>query len=334
MKVLLSVADHLARIELAYRDRIALVDGPSAKAGSGGEITYARLVELVRAQAAGLDHLGVDRGERVAVVAQSSARLLTSFLAVSGTGRVLLPIDVRMNVRDIAAVIEHSGATMLLVDSEFDNALFHGLTEQRFVLGAANGEHELYRFGDAAEPWAHDDDAIAILEYTEEATAHPEPVALTHRDLRADMAAFGWQLDLSEQDVYLHTVPLCHSRAWGLAYALTAMGGLHVGFGKIDAVEILQRIDAYGVTLIDDAPAIGITVLGAAASWDGPVPGQDRLRVVLAGPPPPTMARLEAELGWAFVRVSGLTEPTLVAPPSESDAYEIRPSAAGLAAGG
>ena len=332
MKVLLTIEDHLTRMELLHRDRVALVDEPDGQHHSG-ELTYARLVELVRAQAAGLDDLGVSRGERVAVVSRSSARLLTAFLAVSGTGRVLVPLDVRMRGHDVADVIENSGATMLLMDPEFDSALFHGLTEQHFVLGTGT-DAELYRFGADAERWESDDDAIAVLEYPKGAAASPEPLALTHRDLRADLAAFAWQLELSELDVYLHTVPLCHGRAWGFVYALTAMGGRHVAFGKIDGAEIMRRVDACGVTLIDGAPAVGMTLLGAAASWDGPVPGRDRLRVVVTGPPPATIERLETELGWTCVEVSGLAEPSRVQTPRGRGTDEIPLPATGLAAGG
>jgi fatty-acyl-CoA synthase len=332
MKVLLTIEDHLKRIELVHRDRVAIVDEPGGQNGSWGELTYSRLVELVRAQAAGLDHLGVGRGERVAVVSRSSARLLTSFLAVSGTGRVLLPIDVRMRGHDVAGVIEQCGATMLLMDPEFDNPLFHGLAEQHFVFGAGTDD-ELYRFGAEPERWESDDDAVAVLDFAQGPTGRPERFALTHRELRVDLGAFGWQLDLSERDVYLHTVPLCHSRAWGFAYAVTAMGGQHICFGRNDGVEALQRIDARGVTLIDGAPAVAMTLLGAAASWDGPAPGQGRLRVVLTGPPAATTERLETDLGWTCVQVSGLTEPSPVPAPSGRGNDEVRLPATGLAAG-
>jgi acyl-CoA synthetase (AMP-forming)/AMP-acid ligase II len=51
-------------------------------------------------------------------------------------------------------------------------------------------------------------------------------------------------------------------------------------------------------------------VLEAAASWDGPVPGRDRTRIVVAGAPPPTrtIERVETELGWEMIQIYGLTE--------------------------
>src|SRR6185369_12873125 len=51
-------------------------------------------------------------------------------------------------------------------------------------------------------------------------------------------------------------------------------------------------------------------VLEAAKSWPGPIPGRDRMRMVVAGAPPPrrVIERMETELGWEFVQIYGLTE--------------------------
>jgi fatty-acyl-CoA synthase len=64
------------------------------------------------------------------------------------------------------------------------------------------------------------------------------------------------------------------------------------------------------VTLMCGAPAVWNSVLDAAAEWEGPVPGRDQVRIVVAGAPPPsrTIARVEEELGWEFNQIYGLTE--------------------------
>ena len=58
------------------------------------------------------------------------------------------------------------------------------------------------------------------------------------------------------------------------------------------------------------APAVVAMVLEAAATWDGPIPGAGRTRIVVAGAPPPTrtIERVETELGWEFIQIYGLTE--------------------------
>jgi acyl-CoA synthetase (AMP-forming)/AMP-acid ligase II len=82
---------------------------------------------------------------------------------------------------------------------------------------------------------------------------------------------------------------------------------------KIDGEEILQRVERHGVTLLCGAPAVVAAVLDAAAARIAagrPVPGRDRVRIVVAGAPPPSKAieRVETELGWEFIQIYGLTE--------------------------
>ncbi len=79
---------------------------------------------------------------------------------------------------------------------------------------------------------------------------------------------------------------------------------------KIDGAEILRRVEKHGVTVMCAAPAVVASVLEAAETWDGEIPGRDKVRIIVAGAPPPTktVARVEAELGWEFIQIYGLTE--------------------------
>ena len=56
-------------------------------------------------------------------MSQNSARLLTSFFGVSGCGRVLVPINFRLNADEVAYIVEHSGARLLIVDPELEDSL-------------------------------------------------------------------------------------------------------------------------------------------------------------------------------------------------------------------
>ena len=51
-------------------------------------------------------------------------------------------------------------------------------------------------------------------------------------------------------------------------------------------------------------------MLEAAQSWEGEIPGRDRVRIIMAGAPPPTktVVRVAAELGWEFIQIYGLSE--------------------------
>ena len=112
--------------------------------------------------------------------------------------------------------------------------------------------------------------------------------------------------------MYLHTLPMFHCNGWGMPYATCGMGGNHIVLRKVDGAEILRRVERHGVTLLCGAPAVVAAILDAASTWDGPIPGAGRTRMVVAGAPPPTrtIERIETELGWEFIQIYGLTETT------------------------
>jgi acyl-CoA synthetase (AMP-forming)/AMP-acid ligase II len=121
---------------------------------------------------------------------------------------------------------------------------------------------------------------------------------------------FGLHTRTWERDVYLHTLPMFHCNGWGMPFVMAGLGAKQVVLRKVDGAEILRRVDEHGVTLMCGAPAVWNAVLDAAATWDGEIPGRDKVRVVCAGAPPPTrtIQRMGEELGWQFTQIYGLTE--------------------------
>lgn len=309
MKVALSVKDFLDRGETVYRERVALVDEPDQPAPSLGSLTFGDLAARARANAAGLDALGVGHGARVAIVSQNAARVVSAMFGVAGWSRILVPINFRLSAAEVEYIVGHSGAEVLLVDPELDEALSGVSARHRFVIGA-EADEALHRPDVEPAPWEADEDSTAFINYTSGTTARPKGVQLTHRNMWLNSSTFGWQAGVSDRDVYLHTLPMFHVNGWGMPFATTGMGVTQVVLRKVDGAEILRRIDRHGVTLLCGAPAVVAAVLDAAATWDGPVPGRDRVRIIVAGAPPPTrtIERVMSELGWEFIQIYGLTE--------------------------
>lgn len=308
MQVPLTIGDFLHRAEHVYPDRIAFIDEPDQPATPLGPWTYGELAAKARAQAAFLDDLGVPVGGRVAVISQNSARLLTSFFGVSAWGRVLVPVNFRLAVPEIQYIVGHSGADVVYADPSLKDVLDQLDVTHKFVLG--EDEH-LFKDGAEPRPWADpDENATATINYTSGTTARPKGVQLTHRNLWLNATTFGLHTSVTDRDTYLHTLPMFHCNGWGMPYIQTAMGNTQVVLRQVDGTEILRRIEQHGVTMLCGAPAVINMVLDAAQDWDGPIPGRDRVRVVVAGAPPPTrtIARVADELGWEFIQIYGLTE--------------------------
>ncbi len=314
MRVALTVADFLDRAALVYGHRTAVVDEPGV-AGSFDTPTYAELAARAKGMALALDDLAVGHGERVAIVSPNSAHFLTAFFGVSAYGRVLVPINFRLTSDEIAYIVEHSGASVLLYDPDLAAEVDSIKVSHRFCLDGAD-DAALFDPAPADAvplPWEADEDATCSVNYTSGTTARPKGVQLTHRNCWLNAAAFGWHTGVSDRDVLLHTLPMFHCNGWGMPYAVTGMGARHIVLRKVDGEEILSRIERHGVTLLCGAPAVVAAILSAAearAEEGRQVPGRGTVRIVVAGAPPPskTIERIETELGWEFIQIYGLTE--------------------------
>ena len=331
MHVPLTLGDFLHRAELVYGERAAVIDEPSPPGGSLGRISYGELGDMARSLAVALDELGVAEGARVAIVSPNAARFVIALFGVSVFGRVLVPINFRLKPEEIRYIVEHAGATVLLVDAELEELVRDVPVAHRIVLGEAT-DAQLFRRAGAAPRFTVTDEAAPVsINYTSGTTARPKGVQLSHRSCWLNAVTFGWHAAVTDRDVYLHTLPTFHCNGWGMPYALTAMGVRQIIIRKIDGAEILRRIETHGVTLLNGAPAVVAAILDAAAARrerGEPVPAKGTVRIIVAGAPPPskTIERVETELGWELIQIYGLTETspllTINRAPAEWDELE------------
>ena len=313
MFVPLTINDFLDRAAAVYPDRIAIVDEPDQPAPPLPDLTWRQVADLRRQMGLALDAMGLAMGARIAVASPNAARFLLLYYGISGNGRVVVPINWRLNSDEVAWIVDDAGAELLLLDPDQVPALGHIRGPHIIVMGS---EFDAAWFGRDGEPalWTPDESATMAIDYTSGTTARPKGVEQTHRARWTNAVVWGWQLGISDRDVYLSVVPMFHCDAWGMPYTLAAMGVKTVVVRKVNGMEILKRVRDHGITLTCGAPSVCTAVLDAAAQWDrskeGDIPGRGRVRMVVAGAPPPTsvIERMESELGWEFIQIYGLTE--------------------------
>ena len=232
--------------------------------------------------------------------------MITALFGVSGSGRILVPVNFRLVAEEVSYIVEHSGARLLLVDPELDDALSSVKCERRYVIGAETDD-ELLRFGVEPAPGGrrgrHGDDQLHVGHdgATEgRATDPPQHLAQRH-DVRV--------AHVTDRDVYLHTLPQFHCNGWGMLYAVTGMGGQHIVLRKVDGAEILRRAEPRRDA---DVRRPGRRQHGARCGE--PVGGRDpRPRVSASSSPAPpptrTIERAETELGWSSTRSTASPRP-------------------------
>src|SRR4051794_12016731 len=83
-------------------------------------LTYAEICERCRRLVGALRSVGVERGDRIAVVARNSHRYLELYQAVPGAGFVLVPLNQRHGDSELRYALEDSGARVLFADRAVD----------------------------------------------------------------------------------------------------------------------------------------------------------------------------------------------------------------------
>ncbi len=316
MRVPLVTPDFLDRAAFCYPARTGVVDEPGALPGRRPRLARptAELAERAAALAAGLDELGVGRGERVAVVSHNSARLLELFFGVHRVG----PGARAGQLPAVAATRSPTSSSTAARERAARRPRARRRARRRdrrstgIVLGK-DSDAALLRSGVAPQPWDEaDEDATATINYTSRDDGAPQgradhaPQHLAQRRRRSRCTPA-----VTDRDVYLHTLPMFHANGWGMPFAMTGLGVPQVVIRKIDGAEILRRVEQYGVTVHVRAPAVVASVLEAARDLGGrdpgPRPDPGHLRRCAAAQPDHPADR-GASSGWEFLQIYGLTE--------------------------
>jgi acyl-CoA synthetase (AMP-forming)/AMP-acid ligase II len=93
-------------------DRVATIQGDRVR-------TYGQLIERVARLAGGLRGLGVETGDRVAILSLNSDRYLEALFAIPWAGGVVNPVNIRWSPAEIAYSLDDSRARVLIVDDAF-----------------------------------------------------------------------------------------------------------------------------------------------------------------------------------------------------------------------
>jgi acyl-CoA synthetase (AMP-forming)/AMP-acid ligase II len=98
-----------------HAQRLGCVDEPGVP-GSLERLTYGELLDRAAGMVAALAQMGIDPGDRVAIVSPNAAKLLIALYGVIGSGRVLVPINFRLNADEVQFIVDDADAALLLID--------------------------------------------------------------------------------------------------------------------------------------------------------------------------------------------------------------------------
>ncbi len=240
---------------------------PTGRATIDGERVrdYRTLADRVTRLASGLAGLGVNTGDRVAILANNCDTFLELYYAVVWMGAVVVPLNTRLAAKEIAFQLEDAGVRVVCFGREYIPMVAilrqNGPSDRVYVAmdeEGVPGGRDIASLIAASEPMGEvsgSSNDLAGIFYTGGTTGLPKGVMLSHNNLHCMASSLIMALKVDERCVNLHAAPMFHLADIGL-FMTTMVAGQHVLTRKLSEDLILDLIARWGITHIFTVPAV------------------------------------------------------------------------------
>jgi O-succinylbenzoic acid--CoA ligase len=273
-------------------------------------ISYAELDRRARASARRLGELGVGRGDVVAVLLENGVPFVELLYGAMLSGAVLLPQNLRLTAKELAAQLRDAQARVLLHgDGELAERAAAAAPAETRCIEIACPERAFDEASDDDDGAALDEvspDATLAVLFTSGTSGAPKGAELTHANLHWSALASAAHLGADASDRWLACMPLYHvgglsSLIRALLYGSSVV--LHSGF---DAAAVDRALERDGITHV----SFVATMLARLLELRGARSAPESLRCVLlgGGPAPAELIPRATALGFPIAPTYGLTE--------------------------
>lgn len=299
-----------------YAQKEAVISGEK-------RFTYDGFADRVFRLAHCLKESGIGKGDVVAVLHHNSHEFLESYYAVAYLGAILNPLNFRLSPKEMAFIINDSGAAVLISAKRFTDsaASIAGLTPRlRSFIWTGRGKHpdilNSFDYESALQrsvpehlpPPPVSEDDLAHLYYTSGTTGVPKGVMLSHKNVCTHALAAIAELGLSDSDRWIHAAPLFHlADAWA-TFAITWVGGSHVMMPDFDPLVFLSTMQNEKVTITNMIPTMLNMLINTPEilSYDF-----SNFRAILSGGAPiarEVVRRIMDTFQCTYIQTYGMTE--------------------------
>ncbi|XP_068645566.1 probable acyl-activating enzyme 6 [Aristolochia californica] len=294
------------------------------------EYTWSQTHQRCLKLASALSTLGISRHDVVSVVAPNIPAMYEMQFGVPMSGAILNTINIRLDVKTISVLLQHSEAKLVFVDYQSRSLVEEAVAalETKPILIIIEDEDEegevadrvsspethltytsFIEKGDPSFRWVRPETEWApmILNYTSGTTSAPKGVVHCHRGLFSITMDSLLDWSVPKQSVYLWTLPMFHGNGWSYPWGIAATGGTNICLRKFDAGTIYAAIAKHGVTHMCGAPVVLNMLANSPESVRKPLPHV--VQIMTAGAPPSAAVLFRTEaLGFSVSHGYGLTE--------------------------
>src|SRR5947209_4062528 len=193
---------------------------------------------------------GVQTNDRVALLCGNVPAMIEAHFAVPAIGAILVPVNIRLSADEVAYILDHSGARLLIAGSEFAplaTDAYRRLAQPLPTVWVTHGDgspaapsdlngisYEAFLATGSPQPLrasldpTEGEDATISINYTSGTTGRPKGVMVHHRGAYQNALGEIISAGLTTDSIYLWTLPMFHCNGWCFPWAVVAIGGTQV----------------------------------------------------------------------------------------------------------
>ncbi len=241
-------------------------------------LSFGEAEGAAEALAASLSNLGIEMGDRVAIILPECPEFAISLFAVAKLGAILVPLDPHLTEAELQYRLRHSEAVCAITVEAFHEVdylqlfeeLLPSLPELQYLVTV--GEEDLwyddriFQFEDLLSagtgrdfegPEGGSDDDLFAIVYTSGTTGKPKGVELSHRNLIHVAAATSEAVELGVEDRVVGVTALFHVFGLGPGVLGCVISGATLVLqSEFDPGECLDLISTHGATVHYGVPTV------------------------------------------------------------------------------
>lgn len=261
------IGDMLRRDAKLYGKKIGLIDGEK-------KFSYSELNHRVNRLANGFVRFGLEKGNRVAVMANNCHEFVEAYFAVAKVGLVIVPVSTRLSTDEMGYIMGHSDSSVLIYDEEFQKDIDeirkdipqvkHFLCIRKGHEGGGDDYESFLQKSSEDEPKTqtslNENDMVMIM-YTSGATGKPKGVMTSHRNIMANTITLSFEHRIVPEDITLLVMPLYHNGGLWPTMVHFYRGGRVILLERFDVETVLSLVEKEKVTFLNLVPTTLIRLI-------------------------------------------------------------------------
>jgi fatty-acyl-CoA synthase len=329
-----SIGDIPHRSAARHGDKLAIIDGDT-------ELSFIQFSARVDAVAAALQHLGLVKGDVLAVLSRNNWQMAVLPFAAARAGVVLAPINFLLSAPEVAAIVRLAEPKAFVAEEHLVKVAHDALElagQDRPEVGAIprlalnpGARAAAYGWPDAA-PWfepgpvprpvAIADDDVVRLMFTSGTEALPKGVMLTSRSLMWQYVSTVFNGGFETSDVDLHFMPLYHCAQLDVFLGPDLyVGATSVILQSAGPARIIHAIERHGINKLFATPSKWIELLHSPIFSTAKLAGVTKGYYGASPMPVPVLLELQDKLPglrlWNFYGQTEMSPAACILPPED-----------------